>query len=781
MAMHLSRRCERFHPVSIILIFLLTTLLGCQTKRPPQTYFPEVGEQALYQRSLDLRSTLSVLSIALQPGYESLADLASFRIERGAEITSAYLTNGEAGTSDVQAEYPHYLAERRRNEAARAMSVLNGEVYFLNLPDLAAARDSATVREQWPSDTLQARLARMILQFKPEIILIPRDWAAPGPSRRWEMMCADVLAAVKSCAATAAPTLTNHSIVDWQVQRVLVDAWQGGRMTVETAKRSILWKKSYQEIGDEAAGAYASLSSQRRLLMKGVPSSYRLVYPLATTVSSVDGGLPLPVSPRLRRTEEEVLQMTAYTLEGKTGGILKRIVSLMDSLDILIAVRHTMPARDRKMLLRWKKELEDLRCTALGVEVDYTISDTLLADRQLTFLEVSEVKGVTKDGKSEIFFAPPESGWGINEDVEQKLPLEYNAEYRLLSPADLAYSYPPGQYQIELPNIGKPFYFYIIHRASLRELCFFKRLSFNVVYAPKLIFENLTPVVRVTSGERVVFKLTNVSRDGVADTLKIHEPFAFAFGHPLRLSTKGASAVDTLFMAWDEKLQEGSHLLPVRFGGIPVGQFLARKFQADVVPAKRVGLITGISNSPVAETLRRLHADYSLVDVKSLATDIQKLSVLIIDQRALTLQPRIAQSKESLRQFVDGGGHLIVLAQDASSWNATPLWDGMQLTSTLEVDATTPVDVESSHPLMTTPNLITSSDWDDWLFQRGYNIVSGPALDSALPAVKTGHYPLIVSSQDGKGRKTYVDLALHPQLLNIHAGSFRLLANLISY
>ena len=64
-------------------------------------YFPETGRAALYQRSLDARSRLHVLSISLQPGYEDFATLAYFRLGRGARIVSAYVTNGEAGESDI--------------------------------------------------------------------------------------------------------------------------------------------------------------------------------------------------------------------------------------------------------------------------------------------------------------------------------------------------------------------------------------------------------------------------------------------------------------------------------------------------------------------------------------------------------------------------------------------------------------------------------------------------------------------------------------------------------
>jgi len=761
--------------------FSVIIFSACTMKESPEGFFPETGRAAVFQNSLDVQSNVNVLSIALQPGFESLPDLAYLRLKRGAAIRSAYLTNGEAGASDLQGEYPHYLAARRRTEATRALSLLNGEAYFLNMPDLAAAHDTATVREFWRSDTLQARLRRLILQFKPEIILIARDWALDAPSLRWEVMCAEILAAVKSCA-TPPDTANDDAAGSWQVQRVFVDDWQGGGVAPPVATQDAQWNKTYQEIGEHAASAYASFASQRRLLMNNVAPSYRLVYPAASQPAAVDEGLPLPGSPRLRRLEDEILQLTAYTLENKTDGILKRIAGVMDSLDILIAMRSNMTPRDRKTLLYWKKELDELRCAMLGVEVDFTISDTLLTDRQVTFLRITEVNGLSADGKTEVFFGPPEPGWAINEDVEPKLPLELNTEYRLLTPGDLQHSYPPGVNEFTLPAIGKPLYFFILHRAVARENSFTKRMMVNIVYAPKLVVENLTPVVRATPGERVVFQLTNVLRDGIADTLRIIEPLGFSFGHPFRISFKGATVRDTLYLGWEQAMPEGNHLLPVRVGTIPVGQFVARKFEAEVDAAKRVGLITGISSSPVAEALRRLHVDYVTVPAQSnLVGELENLSVLIIDQQSLTRQPQIATHRDALREFVNLGGHLIVLAQDAAAWNAAPLWDGMKLTPTLQFDLALPVEADAAHPLLTGPNVIAPDDWQEWLFQRSYNLISGPVLGAAVVPVQVGHQPSIVTLQEGKGRKTYVDLALHPQLLNIHPGAFRLLANLISY
>lgn len=75
-------------------------------------YFPERGSAAIFQRSLDLRNPIVILSISLEPGFEDLPALAYLRLGRGARIISLYVTNGEATPSDVSGEPPFRLAAR---------------------------------------------------------------------------------------------------------------------------------------------------------------------------------------------------------------------------------------------------------------------------------------------------------------------------------------------------------------------------------------------------------------------------------------------------------------------------------------------------------------------------------------------------------------------------------------------------------------------------------------------------------------------------------------------
>jgi len=770
-------RLSDFLPPLIALAFFS----ACAKKPSSQNYFPEVGKNALMQRSLEARSNLKVLSVALRPGDEDFAALAYFRLGRGAVVMSVYVTNGEAGESDVQGEYPPYLAVTRRTEAVAAMNYLNSDARFLNLPDIVAARDSAHVRQLWPGDSLRLKLSQFISQFRPDLVLLNRDWsAASSPS--WEVLRADLLSTVKNAASGTSADFANGASGNWAFSRVAVDLGGEG-LAIPVNAKPRPWNKSYQEIGEEAAQAYASLAVQQKWRREGKTPSYAVIYPARTSaLQRLDEGLPAPVPPPLRGIEIQIEALTDKTLKGQTSEALPRVAALIDSVEYTLAINQmTLTARERKSLLQWKNALENLRCTLLGVEVDYTVSDTLLTDAQLTYIFVNEVKGLSRDGKTEILFAGIDQQWAVNEDVPKKLPLALKEEYRLLTPKGLVYNFAPAQYPFQLTPYAKSVFMFIIHQAKSKAQSFVYRRVINLDFAPKFVTEVQTPIVRMVPDERVVIRMMNISRDGVADTVEVADSLAHSFRHPFRLSNKGASKIDTLTLAWLGNPPDGTYMIPVTIDGIPVAQFAARKFSVEIDRARRVGLLTGIKNSPTAEALRRLNLNFVFVEPdKSFMQQIEPLNVLLIDRRALTLRPEIAARRDDLKRFVEAGGHLIVMAQDAEKWNAQPLWDGMRLTAVSTLEAETPVQIDAAYAIGNQPNHLTPEDWQNWLFLRGYNTVAAGAATAIPLRSAVDGSPLIVTSAAGQGKRTYVDLALSPQFMNVHAGAFRLLANLIS-
>ncbi|MBI3006247.1 MAG: PIG-L family deacetylase [Ignavibacteriales bacterium] len=780
----------------IRVVLHLMTFLFLPVLSSSQTYFPESGAEALAQRFLDLRCRLNVLFVSLQPGFEDFASLSYFRLARGAKVLNAYVSNGESGESDVRGEYPLKLAATLREEASRAMSFLDVETFFINMPDVAAARDTVSVFSHWQPDTLRHRLMRLISAFKPDLILLPSDRSYPDGSPRWEVLRAVVLEAVKRLEPrkTAKELTTTGRLPRWSVERVWIGSAAKTVASLPVEREHLLWKKSYESIGEEAAGAYESLRIQRTLWRnagrdrrRGEGSdTYRLAYPEhSSRLKMPDQGLPRPVSRRFRWAERELSSLNSFVSKGgKISNALKQLTVVMDTLDFLTARLFDLPARDRRIALQWKLNLEKLRLSLLGIRVHYSISDTIVTQRQLTFLKIDSIAGLPMSGRTEIFFPFFDQGWIINEDFAKRMPLTVGKEYRLLSPESIEYNLPNDEHGLDETSVGQMLFFFIIHTGETGERNFVYRGAMKMFYAPRFTVEVLNPIVRATPSEYLIVQLTNHSRDGVRDDIGVRDVIVSSEARPFRLNAKGQSHIDTLALRWSETLKESTYVFPVTIGATVVARFAARKFSTQVDTAKRIALVPGVKNSPIQDALRRLGVQWRLLDMRGeLADQLSRVDVVLVDRRALTFQTELVQQRTVLQEFVKQGGHLLVLSQDAAVWNASPLVQDFQLRASPFFDEETSLDSIPTHKLLQDPNKLEESDWLNWLYQRSYNVVSGQALATAEIPIKTsfGGKPLVVQWHVGSGTITYVDLALQQQLLNIHPGAFRLLANMISY
>jgi len=769
----------------ILFFSIVAFSVACGRKPTKQNYFPETGPDALYQRSLELQNPLNVLSIAIQPGYEDLQALAYFRLGRGAEILSAYVTNGEAGESDLRDDYPHQIAATRRIEAKNALAHIGGEVHFLNFPDIAAAKDSAAIRKLWPKDALQRKLRLLVDQFKPDIILVPRDWRANGKSRCFDILCADILTVLQNPqqvddARADATTMTPGA---WTPARVFIDNPQHSGLSIPVDEKHPRFSKTYRAIGSEAATAYHSLFRQRKLWMAGTNRVYSLLYPkMATALNRIDQGMPRIASAHLRTLATKIGKLAHSIQKGMPSQALPELVSLLDSVNYRLVHRHRLNPEDLRLLLHWKKALDRLHCTILGVSVRYTVSDTALTERQLTYVRIDSVSGLDDGGKTEIYFGGLDKGWAVNEQFRRRFPLQIGEPYRLLTPKNITFTYPPEMYGLKNAKLNKRIMFFIIHRSPDPQKSFVHRTVIQLSFAPRFITEVLTPIVRVVSGERVAVRLQNLSRDGVADTLQIAGDHATSRGYAFRLSHKEASYSDSLLIFWKDVSKNGSYVIPLQIHGIKVAQFAARKFDAKFDLTKRIGIISAFPNSILLATLHRMNANRINLDHNA-DRQLASLDVLIIDQRALTLVPNLRQMRDQLNKFVDRGGHLVILPQDARVWNTDPLWPGILLSPSRSFDEKTPVSMLTTHPFLSVPNEILAKDWENWLFLRAYSTISGNAVRNAEIPVRTAEEQtaLLLSQNQKRGRITYINLALKPQLFNIHAGTFRLLANILSY
>ncbi|HEY4612154.1 MAG TPA: PIG-L family deacetylase, partial [Bacteroidota bacterium] len=726
-------------------------------------------------------------------GFEDLNALAYFRMGRGAKILSAYATNGEAGESDMAGQYPLQLAATRREEAARALQFLNSEAYFLNLPDVAAALDTAELRERWQSDTVQHRVMSLISQFRPDFIVIPQDPEHPTASLRWKLLLHEVLRAVERLQfpALGKPPREFVPFALWSVSRVLVDDGSAKGLTFPTSQVHPVWKKTYEAIGGEAATKYESLRIQRDLLRRGKRYHYQTAFPKsAKKLRMPDEGLPEAVPAELRsiaqaieRVARAAGQLTERQVSARPATVLKQLADAVDLVDVRLARSFDRPSRERKILLDWKEGLEHLRLSLLGVTVRYSLSESALTDLQLTYLTVDTVTGLSAAGTTEIYFPAVGRGWVLDETLEGRLPLRLHDPYRLILQKATPYDTPHWLNGLERNTLGHPLYVFILHKSSNRAENFIHRTIVPIQYTTRFSAEILTPIVRITPNARLVFRLTNNSRDGVRDVAHANDSAVVSSESPFRLNVKGASHLDTLALTMKPDLPDGSYLFPLKVGVDEVASYVARKFPVHVDSTKRIGVLQGVPSSPAVRAIRQIGLRATvLAELDRLADALATLDVLVVDRRALSFHTLSNNQYNALRTFVQQGGRLVVFAQNPEVWNPQPLLPGLSLKRSFSSSVQSPVVLDSLHALTLQPNNLNDQDWFEWLYRRSYHAISlsPQGLYEVLAKDgKTGN-PLIISNKYGKGSMLYIDLDMDHQWLNVHPAALRLLANVLA-
>ncbi|MGC9199323.1 MAG: PIG-L family deacetylase [Acidobacteriaceae bacterium] len=207
----------------------------------------------------------------------------------------------------------------------------------------------------------------------------------------------------------------------------------------------------------------------------------------------------------------------------------------------------------------------------------------------------------------------------------------------------------------------------------------------------------------------------------------------------------------------------------------------------------RIAYLPGTGDS-VPQALASIGLAPTLIHVADLtAAKLASFDTVILGVRAYTAHAELhGAATQALLQFVRGGGNVLVEYQtaDFSSADAPyPLSLGNAEKVVVETD---PVQLlASSNPLLTTPNKISSADFDHWIEERGHGFLD--TWDSHYTALTETHDPGgdgiaqqlpqrggLVTAEVGKGRWTYCAYALYRQLPEAVPGAFRIFVNLIA-
>jgi len=229
------------------------------------------------------------------------------------------------------------------------------------------------------------------------------------------------------------------------------------------------------------------------------------------------------------------------------------------------------------------------------------------------------------------------------------------------------------------------------------------------------------------------------------------------------------------------------HITPMRLYGTSAMAFSAVSVK---LPARaRVGYIAGVADAGI-DALRQLDITVEKLEPSMLgSTDLSRFSSIVVGPRAYEASEELVKQNPRLLEYANRGGTLVVQygAQDMSRFaNVMPYplqWTRPAARVTMEQ---APVNMlQPTHPLLTTPNRLTASDWDGWVQERA----------TYMPSTIDRRYTSLLSMNDpgepantgallvapvGKGRYVYVTLALFRQLPMGVPGAARILTNLVN-
>jgi len=226
---------------------------------------------------------------------------------------------------------------------------------------------------------------------------------------------------------------------------------------------------------------------------------------------------------------------------------------------------------------------------------------------------------------------------------------------------------------------------------------------------------------------------------------------------------------------------------------IPTQHFFHAAFQRlevvdlKVPPQLRVAYLTTNSNDDLSAALSQLKIDALPIQPALLAVaDLTPFTTVLIAPSA-TSDESFAVAAPALRNFMLRGGTVVALSQGPPLLESGILpypiaFDSVPLRVT---NPSAPIVADPKDALLSWPNRITAADWAGWSGDRARNVPSQfeAHYKSAVVTSDPGQPPAsgaLLVTVAGKGTFIYCPLSLDRQLLAIHAGGGRLLANLLS-
>jgi LmbE family N-acetylglucosaminyl deacetylase len=819
---------SRQRVIIYLLIFLLTGLaLPIPAQKAVGQTTAAVDKPELHQALLDLTNTATVMCIAAHPDDEDGTTLTVLRRKYGVHTVSLFSTYGEGGQNAVGPELYEELGVIRAKETNDAAQIQGSEPYFLGLKDFGFSKSADEAFRVWGHEEALRRMVLKIRELRPDVIITNHDTTTGHGHHQ-----ATGRLALEAFDAAGDPKRFPEQLASvsvWQPKRLFVRARsQTGSNTVATPA---------------AEERIVSVDPNEMDPIRGTIYAAQALAALQKHASQ--GPWPASIADRLRGNASGKLPLIRYRLAREAVGseaLPAEAKTFLDGLPVALRSAPTVdgralteisdqPTRVLNALIAWRRragnsptvEGDPQRARLMTARTNHALAVASGVTANVSSQNEVLVPGTTASFTINIANAGDRTiqikkltfaGFGERVELEAAEQLGADTDTSNVvehaTPRRAPFSVPQSEHLYDGRLNGE--HFQAEAELEVDGAKFLVAADRDVNVGPAVEIRSISPRPYVwtpnTANRPLQLKLTLVN----------NLPSAFKGVVKLRgLGTQSFEVGRAIVLEPHERREVTleSNALP----GVPPARQRRRSANTDltlsvlnneaaVVTDRKVGLVASDARvSPVLkvgylpsfdttleQSLAALGVSATKLTVENVQGDeLRGYDTIIIDNRGYYAHPELIGANRRLFDFAEQGGTLVVFYHKDNEWNPNDRGRpqlapySIILSDERVTEEVAPIRfLQPRHPLLNYPNKIRSSDFNNWIQERGlYYPKEWDSHYTALFASNDqGEKPLqggLLVARYGKGAYIYTSMVWYRQLMAGVPGAYRMLANMISY
>jgi len=815
----------------VFCIFCITNLFA-QNQRQP-------GASEIRLKIKKLNFLGSVLYVAAHPDDENTRAISYFVSDQLAATAYLAMTRGDGGQNLIGSEIRDQLGLIRTQELLAARKIDGGQQFFTRANDFGFSKSEKETFEIWNKNEILSDVVRVYRQFQPDVILtrFPPD-ARAGHGHHTASAILAQEAFDRSGDANSFPELAK-TYGTWQPKRLFTNTGRWWNQTVNEktpdvvtinmGAYNVLLGKSYSEIAADSRTQHKSQgfgASGRRgdapeyfEYVKGEKAIANIFEGVNTTWSRIKGAEKIP-----SMVDQA---MTQFKDENPSA-----IIPMLFKIRSAISALPTSVWKTRK-----ENEVNRLIQDCLGLYVEVTAdgfwappgekikttfevinrSSAPVSLTQITSANLSYDSTLVSELKNNILLTF-KSAKKLNANLTYSDPywLRQPHTQGLFTVADAALIGSPEN----LPAVSFDFTFVVNNEKLIVHTPLINKITDPVKGEVTRPFEIVPPVF--VNLDKPVYLFNDLSprevravlkstKDNCSGKLELKLPQGWksepAF-YPFEIKKKGeeqiysfkvlpgkeeVSTSITALATIDGKEFDYS-LQMIQYDHIPTQTLLPKaSSEALRLDLKKQGNVIGYikgAGDEIPSALRNLGYEvWEMKDEEVTAANLKKVDAVVLGIRALNTNERIRHFMPVLLDFTKDGGTMVVqyntnsdLEIAADKFSPFPI--------TMSRDRVTEENSEvrilkPDHPLLNSPNKITSKDFEGWVQERGLYFPSAwaPEYDALLSMNDAGEPARngsVLVANYGNGHYIYTSLSFFRELPEGVVGAYKLFANMVS-